>query len=53
MWTAVFIVSFLLVLIGFGQAETGKLWGKVLYFASLLPLGLALYHFLKEWMRQL
>lgn len=51
MWTPVFIVSFLLVLIGFGQAKAGKLWGRILYHASLFLFTLALYHFLKEWMK--
>lgn len=36
----IFTVSFFGVLIGYGQAKAGKRWGEILYYVSILPLGL-------------
>lgn len=43
------IISFIFVLIGFGQAKAGKRWGAVLYYTSLVPFGLSLGNILASY----
>ena len=51
MWGWIFIISFFGVLIGFGQTMAGKLWGKILYYASTFTLGLSIGKLLIDWSR--